>query len=74
MVPNASVVTRSAALDGVEMSELMLPDSNTESRVGIWPSDIGSLAFELDEFFDALDGLFLHGDVKQPTMNDSLGL
>jgi hypothetical protein len=60
-------------LDGVEMSEKILQDSNTESRVGIWPSDIGSLAFESDDFFDILDGLFLQGDVEHPTMDDGLG-
>jgi hypothetical protein len=36
-----------------------LQDSNTQPPVGVWPSDIGSLAFALDEFFDVLDALYL---------------
>jgi hypothetical protein len=35
----------------------------TDSTPQTLPSDIGSLAFALDEFFDVLDGLYLEGAI-----------
>ena len=47
---------------------MKLQDPNTEPPVGIWPSDIGSLAFALDEFFDVLDVVYLKGDGMRPSL------
>jgi hypothetical protein len=43
---------------------MKLRKPNTRPSVELWPSDIGSLAFKLDEFFDALDMLYEEGDGK----------
>ena len=44
-------------------------DTEIHATVGIWPGDIGSLAFTLDEFFDVLDVVYLKGDDIHPTMS-----
>lgn len=37
--------------------KLQIP--KTQPPAGVWPSDIGSLAFASDEFFDVLDMFYL---------------
>jgi len=51
---------------------MKLQNADTQPPVGIWPSDIVSLAFASDEFFDVLDMLYLKGDGGRPalTRND----
>ena len=53
---------------------MKLQNADTQPPVGIWPSDIVSLAFASDEFFDVLDMIYLERDGITPAMprNDRL--
>jgi hypothetical protein len=62
------------ALHGVLRSQVILQNSNAQPSVGIWPSDIGSLAFARDEFFDVLDVLYLKRDGTNTRTKQTLEL
>ena len=53
---------------------MKLQDSKTQPPVGVWPSDIDSLAFASDEFFDVLDMFYLKSDGKLPSFPSQEGL
>jgi hypothetical protein len=65
----------SAALPIVLRFEMKLPQTQAQASAGVWPSDIGSLAFETEEFFDVLDGLYLERNPKSPggSLNEDPG-
>jgi hypothetical protein len=41
-----------------------LRSSQTDTSPLVLPSDIGSIAFAMDEFFDVLDVLYLQGESR----------